>query len=182
MPVPVQLLQITSSWSVLFQSYIFNNKNKLLFLNGQHNKKTHQMHLGGNGWWSCKISAFWPQNPWFDLWFGWDLNLCTSICWELTCNRLVSHPEGIKDSHPLNTRYVQKCMQLSKLQKLQSSAKTAIITKTANFCKLYQHYKILNLEFSQGLLQKLRRLQTLPKLCKNCKFLQTLQKTAKYSN
>ena len=27
----------------------------------------------------------------------------SSICWELTCDRLVSHPGGVKDSHPLNT-------------------------------------------------------------------------------
>ena len=29
--------------------------------------------------------------------------MSTSICWELTCDGLVSHPGGIKDSHPLNT-------------------------------------------------------------------------------
>ena len=27
----------------------------------------------------------------------------TSICWELTCDGVVSHSGGVKDSHPLNT-------------------------------------------------------------------------------
>ena len=29
--------------------------------------------------------------------------MSTSICWELTCDGLVSHPRGVKDSHLLNT-------------------------------------------------------------------------------
>ena len=29
--------------------------------------------------------------------------MSTSICWELTCDGLVSCPGGVKDSHPLNT-------------------------------------------------------------------------------
>ena len=29
--------------------------------------------------------------------------MSTSICWELTCDGLVSHPGGVKDSDPLNT-------------------------------------------------------------------------------
>ena len=28
----------------------------------------------------------------------------TSFWWELTCDGLVYHPEGVKDSHPFNTR------------------------------------------------------------------------------
>ena len=31
--------------------------------------------------------------------------MSTSICWELTCNELASHPEGVKDSHPLNIMF-----------------------------------------------------------------------------
>lgn len=31
------------------------------------------------------------------------LKLGTSLCWGLTCDRLVSHPGGINDSHPLST-------------------------------------------------------------------------------
>ena len=27
--------------------------------------------------------------------------MSTSICWELTCDGLVSHPGGVKDSHPI---------------------------------------------------------------------------------
>ena len=29
--------------------------------------------------------------------------MSTNICWELTCDGLVSHPGEVKDSHPLNT-------------------------------------------------------------------------------
>ena len=29
--------------------------------------------------------------------------MSTSICWELTWNGLMSHPGGVKDSHPLKT-------------------------------------------------------------------------------
>ena len=29
--------------------------------------------------------------------------MSTSVCWELTCNGLVSRPGGVKDPHPLNT-------------------------------------------------------------------------------
>ena len=29
--------------------------------------------------------------------------MSTSICWELTCDGLVSHPGEVKDSHLLNT-------------------------------------------------------------------------------
>ena len=29
--------------------------------------------------------------------------MSTSVCWELTCDGLVSHPGEVKDSHPLNT-------------------------------------------------------------------------------
>ena len=29
--------------------------------------------------------------------------MSTSICWELTCDGLVSRPGGVKESHPLNT-------------------------------------------------------------------------------
>ena len=28
--------------------------------------------------------------------------MSTSVCWELTCNGLVSRPGGVKDSYPLN--------------------------------------------------------------------------------
>ena len=29
--------------------------------------------------------------------------MSTSVCWELTCDGLVSCPGGVKDSYPLNT-------------------------------------------------------------------------------
>ena len=29
--------------------------------------------------------------------------MSTGVCWELTCDGLVSRPRGVKDSHPLNT-------------------------------------------------------------------------------
>ena len=32
---------------------------------------------------------------------------CTSVCWELTCDVLVSHPGGVKDSHLLNTTEIR---------------------------------------------------------------------------
>ena len=71
-----------------------------------------------------KISAFQPQGPRFEFpalqrfKYLCDLLFClsqlsfpsfrgrlmsTSICWELTCDGLVSHPEGVKDSHLLTT-------------------------------------------------------------------------------
>ena len=40
-------------------------------------------------------SAFHPS--------GVALQMSTSVCWELTCNGLVSRPGGVKDSHSLNT-------------------------------------------------------------------------------
>ena len=30
--------------------------------------------------------------------------MSTSACWKLTCDELVSFPEGVKDSHPLNLK------------------------------------------------------------------------------
>ena len=30
--------------------------------------------------------------------------MSTSVCWEITCDGLISHPGGVKGSHPLNTK------------------------------------------------------------------------------
>ena len=46
------------------------------------------------------FSAY-ANSAWFPSF--WDRYMSTSICWELTCDGLVSHPEGVKDFHLLNT-------------------------------------------------------------------------------
>ena len=53
--------------------------------------------------------------------------MSTSICWELTCDGLVSRPGGVKDSHPLiniaetgDERRLQKPLSSSKLHNLRS--------------------------------------------------------------
>ena len=52
----------------------------------------------------------------------------------------------------------------TKTAKITKSEKIEKIAKTANFCKFCPNYKIFKLEFIQGLLQQLRKLQKLSKL------------------